>query len=101
MAITEIEMNTSTLGRDIDSLENMLGQLETQIEKMYGSITDLDRMWDGPANEAFNHQFSRDYQLCLKMCQVLKELIDSLQHAKTEYEKCEQNVDILIRTIKV
>lgn len=101
MAITEIEINTSTLGKDIESLETTVGQLEKQIEKMFGSIEELDKMWDGPANAAFTQQFQIDYQTCVEMCQILRELIDSLQHAKEEYEKCEQSVDGLIRSIQI
>ena len=101
MAITEIEINTSTLGTDIETLETTLGQLEIQVEAMFTSVSELDRMWDGPANDAFNQQFRLDYQICVAMCQTLKELIESLRYAKGEYEKCEQSIDGLIRSIQI
>ncbi len=101
MAINEIEMNTSTLAGDIESLESLVTDLESQMKKMFGSITELDRMWDGPANAAFNQQFQIDYQSCEEMCRVLRELIGSLKYAREEYDKCEQNIDTVIRSIHV
>ena len=97
----EIEMDTSLLGRDIDNLENTLTQLETWIEKMFDTINKMDTMWKGPANNVFNVQFKNDYETCKTMCGILRELIGSLNHAKEEYDKCEQNVNNMIRSIKI
>lgn len=101
MAVNEIEMNTSTLAGDIETLEQAAAQLESQMKKMFQSIEELDTMWDGPANEVFNQQFQLDYQFCEEMCGVLRDLIGSLNHAREEYDKCEQNIDSLIRTIQI
>ncbi len=101
MAVNEIEMNTTTLARDIESLEGLVSQLESQMKKMFQSVNELDQMWDGPANDAFNQQFQLDYQTCQAMCDTLKELIDSLWHAGEQYDKCEQNIDSMIRSIPI
>lgn len=101
MAVNEIEMNTSTLSGDIEALEKLVTELEAQMKKMFGSITELDQMWDGPANTAFNQQFQLDYQSCEAMCKVLRELIDSLKHAREEYDRCEENIDSVIRAINI
>ena len=57
MAVNEIEMNTSTLAGDIESLEGLVNSLRSQMKKMFQSVEELDAMWDGPANAAFNQQF--------------------------------------------
>lgn len=101
MAVNEIEMNTSTLAGDIENLEGLVKQLEAQMKKMFQSVEELDRMWDGPANAAFNEQFQSDYRTCEGMCATLTELIGSLRHAGEEYDKCEQNIDSIIRAIPV
>lgn len=101
MAVNEIEMNTSTLAADIETLETTVSQLEGQMKKMFQSVGELDRMWDGPANATFNQQFNIDYQVCEEMCRVLWELIGSLKHARTEYDKCERNIDSMIRAINL
>ncbi|MDO5415634.1 MAG: WXG100 family type VII secretion target [Lachnospiraceae bacterium] len=101
MAINEIEMNTTTLAGDIETLELTVTQLEKQMKKMFGFIDELDKMWDGPANQAFNQQFQADYRTCEEMCRVLRELIGCLKHARQEYDKCEQNIDSMIRSIPI
>lgn len=101
MAITVIETNTSTMARDIESLENKLKQIESQMKKMFTSIEELDKMWDGPSNAEFNRQFQQDYRMCEEMCGILRELINSLRHAKSEYEKCERNVEGVIQALRI
>jgi WXG100 family type VII secretion target len=101
LAISEIEMNTSTLAGDIESLEGLVTSLRNQMKKMFQSVDELDRMWDGPANAAFNQQFQADYKTCEEMCKTLTDLIGSLRHAGEEYDKCEQNIDSMIRSIPI
>ena len=101
MAITIIETDTSAMARDIEQLEERLRQLESHMKKMFTSVQELDAMWDGPSNEEFNRQFQQDYRMCEEMCGILRELIGSLRHARTEYEKCEQNVDGMIRSLRI
>lgn len=101
MAINEIEMNTSTLGRDIETLEDAVGRMEQCANEMFANIQDLSRMWSGNAHTAFQQQFQMDYESCQELHRVLGELVDSLQHAREEYDKCEQNVDNLIRSIQI
>lgn len=97
----EIEMDTSLLARDIDNLESTLTQLETRLGKMFDAINKMDAMWNGSANSAFNAQFKNDYDTCKSMCGILRELIGSLNHAKEEYDKCEQNISGMIQSIKI
>lgn len=101
MAINEIEVNTSTLSKDIEVLKSTLKQLDSQMKNAFRSVEELDRMWDGAANETFNQQFGRDYQSCQEMHKTLLELTQSMEHARQEYDKCEQNVDMTIRAINI
>lgn len=101
MGINEIEVNTSVLSGDIDLLKDTLSQLNAQTERMFFSVSELDEMWDGPASEAFNRQFHIDYQSCKKLCSTLAELVECLQHAREEYDSCEQDVDSVIRAINI
>ena len=99
--VNEIEMNTSMLAGDIESLESTVGQLETQLKNMFDSVNRLDTMWNGAANSAFNQQFQSDYAVCQEMCRTLRELIASLDHAADEYDKCEQSVNSMIRSLNI
>ncbi len=101
MAINEIEMNTNTLAKDIEDLEELLLSLEGQIEEMFQAVKELDGMWSGPAHDAFIEQFQWDYQSSKDMCHILRELIDSLRHAGEEYDKCEQNINSVIGSLRI
>lgn len=101
MAITVIEVNTNVMARDIESLDNKLRQIKSRMKSMFTSIQELDSMWDGPSNEEFNRQFQLDYGMCEELCTILSELIESLTHAKSEYEKCERNVEGVIQAIRI
>lgn len=101
MEIKEIEINTVKLFQDIETLETDVEKFDNQMKKMFSSISELDAMWDGPASEAFKQQFQIDYQFCEEMSKVLKDLIESLKHAREEYDKCEQNVEDLICAIQI
>ncbi|CDD59731.1 putative uncharacterized protein [Clostridium sp. CAG:43] len=101
MTINEIEINTSTLARTIEGLETTTGKLEEQIESMFRTVQELDQMWDGEANAAFNKQFEEDHTLCKDMCTELRAMIESLKHAKTEYDNCENRVNDLVLQLKI
>lgn len=101
MTVNEIEINTSTLAGTVENLENTTSKLEEQVKKMFQTIQDLDQMWDGEANKAFNEQFQQDHKACEEMCQELREMINSFKHAREEYDKCESRVDELVRQLRV
>ena len=78
----------------------MFGLHSGKSEKMFDEIKELDSMWDGTANNAFNVQFQNDYEMMQEVCRNLKRLIDSLEFSKREYIKCEQQVDSAVRSMK-
>lgn len=101
MTVNEIEINTSTLAGTVENLENTTSKLEEQVKKMFQTIQELDQMWDGEANKAFNEQFQQDHTACEEMCQELRQMINSFKHAREEYDKCENRVDELVRQLRV
>ena len=101
MAIKEIEQNTDRLSDDIIRLEEEKAVLEKSIDAMFDAVKNLDTMWEGSANEAFRAQFLTDYQTCLEMNKTLGILIEKLRKAREEYDKCESEVENLVRAIRI
>lgn len=101
MAGTEIATNTDTMGVDIDVLENALKNARAQLTKMFDEVRALDTMWDGPANEEFNRQFATDFANGNELCDTVQSIIDSVRNARTEYIKCEQEVNSIIGSISI
>lgn len=96
-----IEINMNTLGNDIDSMQTEVNALREEMKKAFAAIGELDRMWNGPANDAFNKAFQADNQSMEEMCQIIDRLIEYMQNARDEYRKCENAVSAEIDSIRI
>lgn len=96
-----IEVNIRTLEQDVKEMENTLKLVRNDMNDMFNSVKELDTMWDGPANQAFNQQFQTDKQVFEELCAAVDEIIDSMKNAKESYSKCEAEVSEEINRIKV
>ena len=99
MAIKEIEIETNTLATDIGELTNELEVARKYIQTMATDMTELDTMWDGPANQVFMMQFQNDVQYAEEICGMLQKLIECMEYAKKQYDSCESEVSSLIASI--
>lgn len=97
----EITVDTDLLKTDIDTMGDSLSQLRKLLEDVFGDIRELDTMWDGPANEEFNRQFQRDYETMKSQCDTIESMIDHYDYADKEYVKCENEVDSIVKSIRI
>jgi WXG100 family type VII secretion target len=96
-----IEINMSTLDLDAGEMADELQALRDEMNKAYTSVQELDMMWNGPANDAFNKAFADDQLLMENMCNTMQSLIDFMTNASGEYKTCESNVSAEIDAIKI
>ena len=101
MAISIIEQNTDRLSDDITRLETEKAALESAIEEMFDAVRNLETTWEGPAKQTFQQQFQSDYQTCREMQKTLETLIEKLRTARVEYDKCEDEVGDIVRSIRI
>ena len=101
MKFTEITIDTSILATDIGELRERLEAARNQLKDMFAQITELDAMWDGPANEEFKKQFGIDYENANEMCNTVEKLIESMEFAKAEYDKCDAEVSDIVAAITI
>ena len=101
MAMNEIAVNTSTLSGDINELRTALSNVRKQLKEMFQQVTELDAMWDGPANEEFNRQFRNDYENARKLCTTIDSLLANMEFAKSQYNACENEVNGIISAIRI
>lgn len=99
--MNEIGVNPQTLNSQTDSIQRELNRIREDIEKMYDAVRALDVMWDGPASESFKIQFNMDNIAMGQLCDTIQSILDSMKYAKDEYEKCEENVNSIISSIRV
>jgi len=97
----EIAINTGNLSTDIETLQEQLNQIRTDMDRMYEAVRILDSMWDGPANQAFNVQFAQDHKDMDSLCDTIQRIIDCLGYAKQEYNNCESEIAGIVAAISV
>ena len=71
------------------------------MEKVFSTIEELDKMWDGPASEAFNKQVEKDREIFELILQNIDEILGSMTSSKDLYNRCETSVDSRIKSIKI
>ena len=96
-----IEIDTNTLNRNINALEENISAIKAEIDKTYDGIRVLDGMWDGPANAEFNKQFSLDYARLLEICDHLTSCAQKLDQARVQYEDGESHVAQIVAALRV
>ena len=95
----QIATNTDLMEVDIRSLEEELKGARNQLNKMFNEVSDLDRMWDGPANIEFVRQFNVDKTTCEEMFKTVDSIIECFKFAKQEYVKCDNEIGRIISSI--
>lgn len=101
MAIREIEVDTNTLQRDINKINELIGKMKNQKGKLVTSVQQMNATWSGPANAAFNAQFTTDMKNFDQMIKLLTDMSNSMKKARKEYDQCEKRVDGIIRSIRI
>ena len=101
MAVREIAVNTATLARDTAQLTTLLARLEKDKAKMVQEIQELNRMWQGPSNQAFNDQFKTYCTSLDNLCRTIREMIGAMENAKREYDQCDNRVNALVSALKI
>lgn len=96
-----IEVNMTALEQDTKELRETLALVKNDMGAMFGTVQELDGMWDGPANEAFNRQFEADRQVLEELCKSVDDILDSMENAQKEYRKCEAGVREEIDKIRI
>ncbi len=101
MEFKEITVDTSTLASDIEELQTALQKARDQLEAMFTDVTELDAMWEGPANAEFTRQFGIDYENTKNMCDTVESLIGNMRFAREQYDLCESEVNDIVSAIKI
>ena len=101
MAMSYLRVNAAALDSDANELHDLLRQIKTNLEGMYSSVTALDGMWDGPANDAFNTQFLNDRENFRELCERIGNLFSDMSTAAKEYDSCENEVYSNISSLNI
>lgn len=96
-----IEINTDILNSDISVIEGHLNTIHEKLKGMYAQVEELNTMWKGQANAAFNSQFIQDYEYMESLLSNLDKYKNSMLEAKNKYVKCENSVHSMVNSLRI
>ncbi len=99
MASKEIDINTESLSKDIESLQITLNSVKEEMRDVFTKIQELDMMWDGPANQEFMKQFGADSTFMTELCSTIQALLECMEYARKQYDSCDDAVRSMISSI--
>ena len=96
-----VNVDTDRLRGNISDMLNELEAIKQDMRDLYENVEVLDGMWDGPANDEFNDQFTADYSLVTSNLEDIRKYLDNLDECRLLYNECENNVAQLVDTLQV
>lgn len=96
-----IEISTPNLAADISRMQERLDNLVAAKDQVYRCLETLNTMWDGTANTIFMMQTRVDQSVLQGLIRNLNELIECMEYAHNQYEKCNDDVNSKISSIRL
>lgn len=96
-----IEISTEQLNSDISTMQERLDNLIAAKDQVYRCLENLNGMWEGVAQMTFTMQTRMDYMFFQGLINNLNNLIECMEYAKSEYEKCHSEVNDKIASIRL
>jgi uncharacterized protein YukE len=96
-----IEISTPWLDNDITRMQEQLDNLVAAKNQVYRRLESLNSMWEGAAQYIFINQTRIDETVLQGLVNNLNNLIECMQYAKSEYERCNDEVNSKIAGIRL
>lgn len=96
-----IVISTENLGSDIRTISGQVDDLNAAKEMAMACLNNLNGMWEGAAHNAFVQQCAVDQVMMNSLISKLQNLVECLEYAKSEYERCNENVVDKIASIRL
>ena len=96
-----IEISTPWLDNEITRMQEQLDNLVAAKNQVYRRLESLNSMWEGAAQYIFINQTRIDETVLQGLVNNLNNLIECMQYAKSEYERCNDEVNSKIAGIRL
>ena len=96
-----IEISTPWLDNDITRMQEQLDNLVAAKNQVYRRLESLNSMWEGAAQYIFINQTRIDETVLQGLINNLNNRIECMQYAKSEYERCNDEVNSKIAGIRL
>lgn len=96
-----IEIDTERLNVDITDMREHLEELDRAQQQIYRCLENLKAMWQGPAQMRFYAQTQIDQATLRGLMGNLENLVQCMEYAKNEYNRCSNEVQEKIAAIRL
>ena len=97
----KIRTNTDSLRHTEDVVRTQLKAIRQSLTNMQADVKAMNRMWEGPANTAFNQTFLNNIIDLDNMCRALESIASYEGMARREYTQCEGQVGDIVNSIRI
>lgn len=96
-----IEISTERLDADINKMQENLENLRNANQQVMRCLEQLNTMWEGKAHLVFTNQTRMDQIILLHLTENIGNLIECMEYAKSEYIRCNEEVNSKIASIRL
>lgn len=96
--MSSINVSTEGMRSAAAAFEQKMSDWKVMVENIWSLLTDLDAMWDGDANEAFNALVADDKPKFERLYTMMDEYKNAINQAAEKYESTEEAVKTVVQT---
>ncbi len=97
----KFEVDTGQVARTVSQLSSLIIRIDQDKKQMFENVETLDNMWAGEAHDTFKIQYLQDDTLMASLIDILEAVVDDIDQARQEYDKCEGEVRQLAESIRL
>ena len=88
----QIETSTQKMRSDADEAEQMATQFNTLHQELFNEGRELDKTWEGDANQSFGARLKNDEPKFGELYKVMGEYIGAVRESADDYDRTEAAV---------
>lgn len=92
-----IQVTPEEMVRKAQNLDQKITEWGQTVQSIYNLVEELDAMWDGLANSAFNVNFKEDLPHYNQLGEMMSEYSNAIKEAAKRYVDGEQQVAEIIK----
>ena len=94
----EIRVNTDNMRGTATVFQEKINDWNSLVQQLWSLMEELDAMWDGDANEAFNALVTEDKPKFERLAQMMETYKTAIDTAASKYDSGEAEVKNIVST---
>lgn len=94
--MAQINVTPESMNQIANDIDSKIEEWNEAVTKIYALKDEMDSMWDGTANDAFNNMFAEDQPKYNRLIQLMQEYSKAIKVAANKYIQSEQEVKAIV-----